>query len=138
MACATIAGLPVEVGLYTAFLPMLVYALLGTSSVSSVRTTTALAILTAASLAEVAGTGETAALVRVSATLTLLLGAILLAAGVLRFGFVANFISETVLIGFKAGIGVVIILDQIPKQLGFRIARGTFFHSDGRSAPPGS
>ena len=44
----------------------------------------------------------------------------------LRLGFVANFISEPVLTGFKAGIGVVIVLDQIPKLLGFHIPRASF------------
>jgi sulfate permease, SulP family len=126
MAYATIAGLPVEVGLYTAFLPMLVYAALGTSSVLSVSTTTTLAILTGAELSEVVGTGDAGALLRASATLTLLVGATLVAAWVLRLGFVANFISEPVLIGFKAGIGVVIVVDQIPKLLGFHITRGPF------------
>jgi MFS superfamily sulfate permease-like transporter len=91
MAYATIAGLPVEVGLYTAFLPMLVYAVLGTSNVLSVSTTTTLAILTGAELGEVVGNGNAAALLRASATLTLIVGAILLAAWVLRLGFVANF-----------------------------------------------
>ncbi len=47
-------------------------------------------------------------------------------ASILRLGFVANFISEPVLIGFKAGIGVVIVLDQVPKILGVHFARGTF------------
>lgn len=128
MAYATIAGLPVEVGLYTAFVPTLVYAFLGTSSVLSVSTTTTLAILTGANLGGIAG-GDTAALLRAVATLTLLVGAILAVAAVLRLGFVANFISEPVLVGFKAGIGVVIILDQVPKLLGFHIPRGRFFQN---------
>jgi high affinity sulfate transporter 1 len=127
MAYATIAGLPVEVGLYTAFVPMLVYAALGTSSVLSVSTTTTMAILTGADLAEVVRSGDSSALLGATATLTLLVGAILVVAGILRLGFVANFISEPVLIGFKAGIGIVIILDQVPKLLGFHIPRGTFF-----------
>jgi SulP family sulfate permease len=125
MAYATIAGLPVQVGLYTAFLPMLVYALLGTSRVLSVSSTTTLAILTGAALGETATAGDPAALLRASATLVFLVGAIHIAAWVFRLGFVANFISEPVLIGFKAGIGVVIILDQIPKLLGFHVS-GTF------------
>jgi sulfate permease, SulP family len=127
MAYAPIAGLPVEVGLYTAFVPMLVYALLGTSSILSVSTTTTLAILTGADMAGVVQTGGADALPRAAATLTLLVGAILLVASVLQLGFVANFISEPVLVGFKAGIGIVIVLDQVPKLLGFHIPRGTFF-----------
>ncbi len=126
MAYATIAGLPVQVGLYTAFLPMLVYAVLGTSSVLSVSTTTTLAILTGADLAGAVPGGDPAALLRAAATLTLLVGAILVAAWILRLGFVANFISEPVLVGFKAGIGVVIVLDQVPKLLGFHVSGPNF------------
>ena len=126
MAYATVAGLPVEVGLYTTFVPMLVYAALGTSSVLSVSTTTTIAILTGADLAAAVPGGDSAALLRALGTLTLLVGGILVVAGLFRLGFVANFISEPVLIGFKAGIGVVIILDQVPKLLGFHIPRGTF------------
>ena len=129
MAYATIAGLPVEVGLYTAFVPMLVYAILGTSRVLSVSTTTTLAILTGADLAVVSGSGDAQALARALATLTMLVGVILLAAAFLRLGFVADFISEPVLIGFKAGIGIVIVLDQVPKLLGFHIPRGSFFQN---------
>ena len=129
MAYATIGGLPVEVGLYTAFLPMLLYALLGTSRVLSVSTTTTLAILTGAALSNAVPGGDPAALLRASSTLTLLVGAMLVGAWILRLGFVANFISEPVLVGFKAGIGVVIVLDQLPKLLGFHIPRGPFLRN---------
>ena len=128
MAFATIAGLPVQVGLYTAFLPMVIYALLGTSRPLSVSTTTTLAILAAAELGQVAG-NDRASVLRALAMLTLLVGAMLVLASMLRLGFVANFISEPVLIGFKAGIGVVIVLDQLPKILGIHFARGPFAHN---------
>ena len=118
MAYATIAGLPVQFGLYTALVPMAVYAALGSSRVLSVSTTTTLGILTAAALADAAPNAEPAALVAASATLAVLTGLVLLAARLLRLGFVANFISEPVLTGFKAGIGLVIVLDQAPKLLG--------------------
>jgi high affinity sulfate transporter 1 len=129
MAYATIAGLPVEVGLHTAFVPMIIYAVLGTSRPLSVSTTTTLAILTAAELGEVAPNGDPTALLRASAMLTLLVGAILVFASLLRLGFVANFISDPVLTGFKAGIGLVIVLDQVPKILGVHFARGTFIRN---------
>jgi len=126
MAYAMMAGLPVQVGLYTALLPMLIYAVLGTSRVLSVSTSTTLAILTAAELRQIVPNGEPAIVLRALATLTLLVGAALVLACLLRLGFVANFISEPVLVGFRAGIGVVIVLDQIPKVLGIHFARGTF------------
>jgi high affinity sulfate transporter 1 len=129
MAYATIAGLPVQVGLYTAFIPMVIYAVLGTSCVLSVSTSTTLAILTAAELAEVVPSGDPAALLTATATLTALVGGILIVASILRLGFVANFISEPVLVGFKAGIGVVIVVDQVPKILGVHIARGSFLQN---------
>lgn len=126
MAYAMMAGLPVQVGLYTALVPMVIYALLGTSRVLSVSTTTTLAILTAAQLGQVVPKGNPAALMRASATLTLLVGSALLLACLLRLGIVANYISEPVLVGFKAGIGLVIVVDQVPKILGVHFPRGTF------------
>jgi SulP family sulfate permease len=131
MAYATVAGLPIQVGLYTAFVPMIVYALLGTSRPLSVSTTTTLAILTAADLGQAVPSGDPMALLQATALLTLMVGAILMAASVLRLGFVANFISEPVLVGFKAGIGVVIIIDQLPKVLGIHFAKGSFLDNVG-------
>ena len=127
MAYATIAGLPVEVGLYTAFVPMVVYAVLGTSRPLSVSTTTTIAILTAAELGRVASGAQGAALIPAAATLAMLVGLMLVLASVVRLGFVANFISEPVLAGFKSGIGLVIVIDQIPKLLGIHITKAGFF-----------
>jgi len=129
MAYATIAGLPVQVGLYTALIPMAIYALTGSCRPLSVSTTTTIAVLTGAELSLVVTNSDPSALLTASATLTLTVGAILLAASLLRLGFVANFISEPVLVGFKAGIGIVIILDQLPKILGIHFPRGPFFHN---------
>jgi high affinity sulfate transporter 1 len=128
MAYATVAGLPVAVGLYTAFLPMVIYALLGTSRVLSVSSTTTLAILAGVQLSVVVPDGDPTRLMVAGATLTGLVGAILMLASLLRLGFVANFISIPVLTGFKAGIGVVIVLDQVPKLMGVHIAKQGFFH----------
>jgi len=119
--------LSVAVGLYTCFVPMVVYALLGSSRVLSVSSTTTLGILTGAELAIVAPDGDPSKLVIAAATLTALVGAILLLARLLRLGFVANFISTPVLTGFKAGIGCVIVLDQLPKLLGIHITKQGFF-----------
>jgi sulfate permease, SulP family len=129
MAYGTIAGLPAQVGLYTAFLPMLIYAALGTSRPLSVSTTTTIAILTGALLSQVVPGDDPAALISALATLTLLVGGILVLASCLRLGFIANFISEPVLIGFKAGIGLVIVVDQVPKILGIHFQKGNFLHN---------
>ena len=126
MAYATVAGLPVAVGLYTAFIPMLIYALLGSSRVLSVSSTATLAILAGTQLGLAVPDGDPGKLVTATATLAALVGAMLLAARVLRLGFVANFISTPVLTGFKAGIGLVIVLDQVPKLLGLHISKEGF------------
>ncbi len=127
MAYATVAGLPVAIGLYTAFIPMAIYALLGSSRVLSVSSTATLAILTATQLGLVVPDGDAAKLVVATATLAALVGAMLLAARLLKLGFVANFISTPVLTGFKAGIGLVIVLDQAPKLIGVHITKHGFF-----------
>ena len=127
MAYASVAGLPVAVGLYTAFIPMAIYALLGTSRVLSVSSTTTIAILAGTQLGLAVPDGDPARLVTATATLTLLVGAALVVAWLLKLGFVANFISTPVLTGFKAGIGLVIVLDQVPKLLGIHITKHGFF-----------
>jgi SulP family sulfate permease len=127
MAYATVAGLPVAVGLYTAFVPMVIYALLGSSRVLSVSSTTTLAILTGTQLGTVVADGDPAKLATATAALTALVGVLLVLARLMRLGFVANFISTPVLTGFKAGIGLVIVLDQLPKLLGIHITKEGFF-----------
>src|SRR5512144_3290563 len=127
MAYATVAGLPVAVGLYTAFIPMVIYALLGSSRVLSVSSTTTLAILAGTQLGLAVPDGDPAKLVTATATLTALVGAMLVVARLMRLGFVANFISTPVLTGFKAGIGLVIVLDQVPKLLGIHLDKQGFF-----------
>ena len=127
MAYATVAGLPVAVGLYTAFVPVLVYALLGSSRVLSVSSTATLAILAGTQLGLAVPDGDPARLATATATLAVLVGAMLVAARLLRLGFVANFISAPVLTGFKAGIGLVIVFDQVPKLLGLHIDKRGFF-----------
>jgi len=129
MAYATIAGLPVQVGLYTALIPMLLYAFIGSSLTLSVSTTTTMAILVGTVLNQLAPNESSERLIQISSTLAVLVGVMLILAGILRLGFIANFISEPVLVGFKAGIGLVIIVDQIPKLLGLHIAKGSFLQN---------
>lgn len=92
----------------------------------SVSSTTTLAILTAVELGSAAPDGDPTRLVAAKATLTALVGALLLAARLTKLGFVASFISVPVLTGFKAGIGLVILLDQAPKLLGLHVAKQSF------------
>jgi sulfate permease, SulP family len=124
MAYAVIAGLSVEVGLYTALAAMLVYPLLGSSRPLSVTTTSAIAMLAAAQIA--VSTVETgAAATTVAATLALLVGGFLILARLLRLGFLANFISLPVLVGFEAGVGVVILVGQLKSVLGVHVISKT-------------
>jgi MFS superfamily sulfate permease-like transporter len=115
------------VGLCTAVVAPIVYAALGRSSVLSVTSTATLGILAGSALADAVPGADPARLAAAAATLTVLVGAALLLAAALRFGFVANFISEPVLAGFKAGIGAVIIADQLPKLFGFHVQKVGFF-----------
>lgn len=125
LAYATIAGLPLQMGLYVALLPMLVYALLGTSRRLSVSTTSAISIFTATALLAVVGpVGDPAELIVPAATLAVLVGLFLILAGVLRLGFLANFISQPVLTGLMAGVGVIIIVSQLGKVLGLAVPEG--------------
>lgn len=129
MAYAAIAGLGVEYGLYVALVPMLVYALLSTSRPLSVSCTSTIAILTAHQLALVVGERGVGELAAGAATLSLLTGGFLLLASVLRLGFIASFISDPVLSGFKSGIGLVIVLSQLPKLIGVNIHNSEFFRN---------
>lgn len=118
MAYATIADLPPEVGLYTCMVPMLVYALLGGSRTLSVSTTSTVAVLTGSTLlaAGVAANGDDPA--RDLATLTMLVGVILLGARLLRLGVLIDNISEATLIGIKFGVGLTVAAGQLPKLFG--------------------
>src|SRR5271154_2641120 len=91
MAFASICGLPVQAGLYVALVPMVVYALLGSSRPLSVSGTSTLAILTAAQLSSAVPDGEPGQLLAAAATLALLAGVFLALAGFFRLGFLANF-----------------------------------------------
>ena len=129
MAYASIAGLPVQVGLYVALAPMLVYALLGTSRPLSVSSTSTISMLAATALAGAVQSQDPGDFIVPAATLAFLVGVFLLVASFLRLGFVANFISLPVLTGFKAGIGVVILVGQLGKVLGLSIEKGPVFQT---------
>jgi high affinity sulfate transporter 1 len=123
MAYAAIAGLPVQVGLYTALVPMIIYAFFGTSRTLSVSSTSTISILVATELIAVNGS-NTADYLVTAVSLAALVGLFMILASFLRLGFIANFISLPVLTGFKAGIGVIIFVGQLSKVLGLDIPRG--------------
>jgi SulP family sulfate permease len=117
LAYAMLAGLPPEVGLYASIFPLIAYALLGTSSTLSEGPVAITSLMTAAALAEVAQQG-TADYLTGAITLAALSGAMLLAFGLLRLGFLANFLSHTVVSAFITASAVIIALSQVRHILG--------------------
>ena len=118
MAYATIAGLPVEIGLYTCMLPMVVYALFGGSRSLSMSTTSTIAVLVAATLATRSGPAHE--LVRDAFTLTFLVGLCLLVMRLFRLGSVIENISPATLTGIKTGVGLTVAVSQLPELLGVK------------------
>jgi SulP family sulfate permease len=107
LAYAMLAGLPPEVGLYASILPLVAYAIFGTSRALAVGPVAVVSLMTAAAIGElgVAGPIEYAA---AAAVLAFLSGVILLAMGVLQLGFIANFLSHPVISGFITASGILI------------------------------
>jgi SulP family sulfate permease len=117
MAYALVAGLPPVAGIYASILPPLLYALFGTSSTQSVGPMAIISLMTASVLSPLAAPGS--ALYGVLAgQLALLAGLVLLACGLLRVGFLANFFSRPVMNGFTIGSSLLIAFDQLPALLG--------------------
>jgi len=117
MAYALVAGLPPVVGLYASIAPPLLYALFGSSSSQSVGPMAIISLMTASALAPLAGHGSSL-YATLAAQLALLAGAVLLACGLLRIGFLAHFFSRPVMNGFTLGSAVVIALGQADTLLG--------------------
>jgi SulP family sulfate permease len=117
LAYALLAGLPAEMGLYASILPLIAYALFGSSRTLSVGPVAVIALMTATAVGNVSSQG-TADYATAAVLLALLSGAMLILLGVLRFGFVTNFLSHPVVSGFITASGVLIALSQIRHLLG--------------------
>ena len=120
---AKIAGMPVVTGLYTLLLPMAVFAVLGASRHLVVGADSATAAILAAALTGLAAAGS-AKYVHLAGLAALLTGGLLLLARLARLGFLANFLSRTVLLGFLTGVGIQVAAGQLPDMLGVK-ATGT-------------
>ncbi|MFF1635215.1 SulP family inorganic anion transporter [Leifsonia sp. NPDC058248] len=118
MAYATIAELPVQAGLYTCIVPMFVYAMLGGSRAMSVSTTSTIATLTATTLVSAGVASQSDDIPRDLVTLTLLVGATLLVARLLRLGSLVEIINRPTLLGIQVGVGATVAVGQLPKLLG--------------------
>jgi SulP family sulfate permease len=117
MAYALVAGLPPVAGIYASILPPLLYALFGTSSTQSVGPMAIISLMTASVLSPLAAPGSGLYGV-LAGQLALLAGLVLLACGLLRVGFLANFFSRPVMSGFTIGSSLLIAYDQLPTLLG--------------------
>ena len=119
LAYAMLAGLPPEVGLYASVAPLLLYAVFGTSRVLAVGPVAVVSLMTAAAIGQhaVAGTPEYWA---VAITLAFLSGFLLLAMGLLRLGFLANFLSHPVISGFISASGILIAASQLKTLMGVK------------------
>jgi len=126
LAYASIAGVSPVVGLYAAPGALILYAAFGSSRHLVTGPMAATAALSAAAVGDLAtqGTNEFVAL---TATLGIVVAIIALVAGLLRLGFLANFISEPVLKGFIIGLALTIIIGQVPKLFGIEKTEGDFF-----------
>lgn len=118
IAYASIADLPAEVGLYTCIVPMLVYVVLGGSRTLSMSTTSTVAVLTGSTLLSLQLVGGADDPARDLATLTMLVGTILLGARALRLGWLIDNISDATLTGIKVGVGLTVAAGQLPKLVG--------------------
>ncbi|MBM7832021.1 high affinity sulfate transporter 1 [Agromyces cerinus] len=118
MAYATIANLPVQVGLYTCMVPMLVYAMLGGSRAMSVSTTSTIATLTATTLVSAGVAAGSDDPVPDLMALTLMVGVLLLVCRLLRLGSLVENISKATIVGIQVGVGATVAVGQLPKLLG--------------------
>lgn len=127
MAYAVIAGLPAEYGLYTALVPPIVYAVLGTSKKLSIGPVAIDSLLVASTIAGLSVAGPEA-LIPLTMLLAFMVGISQLLLGALKMGFLANFLSSPVINGFTSAAAIVIALNQVKYLLGVELSRSTRIH----------
>lgn len=134
LAYAMLAGLPPEIGLYASVLPLVAYAVFGTSSALAVGPVAVVSLMTASAVGGIAAVGtpeyEAAAI-----ALALLSGLFLLALGVFRLGFLANFLSHPVIAGFISASGILIASSQLKDLLGVKAGGQTLVEIAGSLVP---
>jgi sulfate permease, SulP family len=118
MGYTKIIGTPVITGLYTLFLPVLVFALFGSSRHLVVSADSATAAMVAAGLASLSFTANTSRYVALTSLIALMAAGLLLLARILRLGFLADFLSRTVLVGFLSGVGIRVAFGEIHEMFG--------------------
>jgi len=120
MGMAEVAGMPPIAGLYSCVLPLVAYAIFGSSRQLVIALDASTAAMLAAAIAGVGG-GDPLRYAALAGAAALLVGVILIVAGTARFGIVANFLSEPVLLGYQAGLAMVVIASQLPRLLGITV-----------------
>ncbi|MGY3296939.1 high affinity sulfate transporter 1 [Pseudomonas sp. TE6288] len=128
IAYAQIVGLPPQYGLYACVLPMMVYALVGSSRQLMVGPDAATCAMIGGAVAPLA-MGDPQRIAELSVIVTVLVGVMLIAAGVARAGFIASFFSRPILIGYLNGIGLSLLAGQLSKVVGFKIEGDGFILS---------
>ncbi len=126
IAYAELAGVPIVVGMYSAIFPLLAYALFGSSRQLMVGPDAATCIMVAASIGHLSG-GDPERYLALMVVLTLMTGVLYVIAGIARLGFVANFLSQPILVGFLNGIALLIIVGQAHKLFGYTSEAEGFF-----------
>ena len=121
MAYAQLAGVPPVTGLYATLVPLVVYFLLGPSRILILGPDSAVAPLVAAAIIPLAAAGDASARIALAGLLAILVGSIMLAGGLARFGFVTELLSMPVRLGYLMGIAVTVIVAQLPKLFGFSV-----------------
>ncbi len=123
---ASLANLPPQAGLYACLFSGLVFWLFCSSRHTAITVTSAISLLVGASLAEIAG-GAVARFGALAAATAVLVAAIALIAWAVRAGAIVNFISESVMVGFKCGVALFLASTQLPKLFGLHGAHGDFW-----------
>jgi SulP family sulfate permease len=130
IAYAGLAGLPPEAGLYTLLVTLAAYAIFGTSRHVVVAGTSAAAVLLASTVGDIAP-GDISRYMIDAASLILFVGGLFLLAGVLRLGFIAQFLSRPVVEGFVFGLAIFVTVKQLPKLFGIEGGEGDTIHQLG-------
>ena len=128
LAYASLAGLPPQVGLYASIAPLLFYAAFGSSRVLAVGPVAVVSLMTAAAIGDLAQTGSPAYGL-LAITLAFISGAMLLLMGLLRLGFLANFLCHPVISGFITASALLIAVGQLKVILGIQVPGHNFFES---------
>lgn len=131
MAYGQLAGLPPVAGIYASMLPLIAYAIFGSSRLLIVGPDASSAALVAAAVIPLAG-GSPARYAGLAALLAVETGLICLAAGIARLGFIANFLSRPILVGYMNGLALTVIASQLPATVGIRVTASGFFDRVGQ------